>query len=188
MSQSFTVLRSATWSGAHGDHPIWRLQVPVATPRPDAYPAPYGPTGSYDGLVSYRADDLVKGWVQRSYLKRDGWWAQLVLDEFDFLRGLGFSLTGSDMAGVQFHQKGHFVCFQRSDRDVVVEYDPETDTIGAVVIEHGGPRFIPLDDLILLHIPGAQRLPARSPLDRATIEENVRWWAAGLQQVASDVL
>jgi hypothetical protein len=137
--------------------------------------------------MSNRVDDLVKGWVQRSCLKRDGWWAQLVLDEFDFLRGLGFSLTGSEMAGVQFHQKGHFVGFRRSDRDVVIEYDPETDTIGADVIEHRENKFVPLDDLILLHVPDAQP-PARSPLDRTTIEENVRWWAAGLRQIASDVL
>jgi hypothetical protein len=140
-----------------------------------------------DPVVGYRVDDLVKGWVQRSYLKRDGWWAQLVLDEFDFLRGLGFSLSGSEMAGVQFHQKGHFVDFHRSDRDVVIEYDPETDTIGAVVIDHSPHRWIPLDDLILRHVPGAQP-PTRAPLVRAMVEANVRWWAAGLRHVASEVL
>lgn len=132
-------------------------------------------------------DHLVKGWIQRSYLKRDGWWAQLVLDEFDFLRGLGFSLTGSEMSGVHFHQKGHYVCFRRADRDVVIEYDPETETIGAVVIEHRGPRFIPLDDLIRSRILAAH-VPPRSPVNRATIEDTVRWWAAGLRQIAAEVL
>ena len=29
-----------------------------------------------------RVEDLVGDWVQRSYLKGDGWWAQLVLDKF----------------------------------------------------------------------------------------------------------
>jgi hypothetical protein len=47
--------------------------------------------------------------------------------------------------------------------------------------------FIPLDDLIVRLVPGAQ-IPVRSPLDRSTIEENVRWWATGLRRIAAEVL
>jgi hypothetical protein len=131
--------------------------------------------------------ELVRGWIQQSYVRHDGWWAQLVLDEFGFLLDRGFSLTSSEMAGVHFHQKGHYVWFDGPTRDVAVDYDPETNTIGADVVEHDGPRFIPLDGLIARFVPDA-RVPSRSPLDRSAIEENVRWWAAGLKEIASEVL
>lgn len=39
-------------------------------------------------MTGDRVEDHVRGWVQWSYLKHDGWWAQLVLDEFSFLRTL----------------------------------------------------------------------------------------------------
>jgi hypothetical protein len=141
-------------------------------------------------MPSRRVEDYVKDWVSRTYLKSDGWWAQLVLDEFAFLDELGFTLTGSEWAGIHFHQKGHYVAFDGLRRDVVVEYDsddPKMVTIGAVVVEHEPQRFIPLDGLIAQHIPGAHP-PSRTPLVRASIEANVRWWADGLRQIASEVL
>lgn len=141
-------------------------------------------------MAGLRVEDHVKGWVQRSYLKRDGWWAQLVLDEFAFLDDLGFSMSGSDWAGIHFHQKGHYVAFVGPRRDVAVEYDPDDPkrvTIGADVVEHDPPRFMPLDGLISQHIAGEQS-PSRTPLDRAAIEANVRWWANGLRRIASEVL
>jgi hypothetical protein len=132
-------------------------------------------------------EDLVQGWVQRTYLKADGWWAQLVLDEFSFLDDLGFSLTDAEWAGIHFHQKGHYVAFTGPRRDVVIEYDPETKTIGAEIVEHDPSRFISLDGLISDHIPD-EKPPPRSPLDRVAVEANVRWWAAGLRRIARDVL
>jgi len=140
--------------------------------------------------MARRVEDHVKGWVQRSYLKRDGWWAQLVLDEFAFLDDLGFSLSANDFAGIHFHQKGHYVAFVGPHRDVVVDYDPDDPkrvTIGADVVEHDPHRFIPLDSLLAQHDPGAQP-PSRTPLDRASIEANVRWWADGLRRIAPEVL
>jgi hypothetical protein len=113
-------------------------------------------TATMTAMPSRRVDDLVKGWVGRSYIKRDGWWAQLVLDEFSFLDDLGFSLTRSESAGIHFHQKGHYIAFAGPQRDVVIDYDPETKTMGASVLEHDPPRFIPLDDLIVARQPGAQ--------------------------------
>jgi hypothetical protein len=91
------------------------------------------------------------------------------------------------MAGIHFHQQGHFIGFQRSDRDVVIEYDPKTHTIGAGVIRRDEPHWSRLDDLILSRRRDA-RFPTRTPLDRSSVEATVRWWAAGLRDIASDVL
>jgi hypothetical protein len=133
-------------------------------------------------------EDQVKGWVQRSYLKRDGWWAQLVLDEFSFLRDLGFTLTGSDWAGVHFHQRGHYVGYTGPRRDLAIGYDPEdTKTIDAHVVEYHPSRFIALDGLIAERLPEAHP-PRRQPLDREAVEANVRWWADCLRRIAADVL
>ena len=134
-----------------------------------------------------RLEDHVKGWVQRTYLKRDGWWAQLVLDEFSFLDDLGFTLTGSEWAGIHFHQKGHYIAFTGPRRDVAIGYDPEAKTIDADLVEHDPQRWIPLDGLILQHMPDGQS-PPREPLDRQAVEANVRWWAAGLRRLAPEVL
>jgi hypothetical protein len=142
---------------------------------------------SADEPERYRVEDLALGWTNRSYIKRYGWWAQLVLDEFDFLRDPGFSMTGSAMAGVHFHQEGSYVAFGRPDRDVVIEYDPETQTIGAGILQRDEPRSLPLDDVILERNPEA-RLATRSPVNRTNVEANVRWWAGGLRAVAKDVL
>jgi hypothetical protein len=101
-----------------------------------------------------------QGWVQRSYLKRDGWRAQLVM------------------------------AFVGPRRDVAVAYDPDDPkrvTMGADVVEHDPVKFIPLDALIAQHIAGAHP-PSSSPLDRAAIEANVRWWADGPRRIASEVL
>src|SRR4029077_5063590 len=57
-------------------------------------------SGASRSIAATRVEDHVTGWVQLSYLKRDGWWVQLVLDEFSFLDDLGFSLTGSEWAGI----------------------------------------------------------------------------------------
>src|SRR3954469_2283083 len=140
--------------------------------------------------MAARVEDHIKGWVQRSYLKRDGWWAQLVLDEFAFLDDLGFSFSANDWAGIHFHQNGHYVAFVGPRHDVVVEYDPDDPkrvTIGADVVEHDPPRFVPLDALIVKYIPEA-RPPARQPLDRAAVAANVQWWADALRRIASEVL
>ena len=137
--------------------------------------------------MSEELPELVKGWIQRSYLKSCGWWAALVLDEFTFLKDLGYTLTGEPTAGVHFHQKGHYVSYHGVRHDVTIEYDPESEVLQAWVVDVAIPLMTPLDDLILGHDPEV-RVPRRTPLDRAAIEENVRWWAAGLREIASDVL
>lgn len=142
---------------------------------------------SPEEVERYRVEDLALGWVNSGYIKRDGWWAQLVLDEFAFLRDMGFSITGSAMAGVHFHQEGSYIAFGRPDRDVIIEYDPETDTIGAGIVQRDESSALRLDDVILERNPNAL-LPTRSPLDRANVEANVRWWADGLRAYAKDVL
>ena len=138
-------------------------------------------------MTGRRVEDHVKGWVQRSYLKADGWWAQLVLDEFSFLDDFGFSLTGSEFSGIHFHQKGHYVAFTGPRCDVSIGYDPESNIIEAYVVKPDPVLFTPLDGLIVDRVPGAEP-PRRGQLDRAAVEENVRWWAAGLRQIATEVL
>lgn len=135
-------------------------------------------------------DELVIGWVQRSYLKEYRWWLQLITDEFAFLAPLGYSLPRSDVAGVKFHQKGNYVWFHGPGRDVVIEYDPESSFLDAVLWEEDGSdagRFIPLD-AVLLAVPPAVQPPSRVPLDRPAIEANVRWWANGLRAAAQSLL
>jgi hypothetical protein len=145
----------------------------------------------YDQPMGFgRVDDHVKGWVQRSYLEQDGWWAQLVLDEFAFLDDLGFSLTEEEWVGVHFHQKGHYVCFAGPRGEVVIAFDPDDPrwwAIGADVVTRNPPRRESLDHLISRYLPEA-RPPAILPLDRPAVEANVRWWADGLRRIASDVL
>jgi hypothetical protein len=144
---------------------------------------------SQNGCVAskHRVEDYVKRRVDRSYLESNGWWAQLVLDEFSFLDDLGFSLTGSPLAGVHFHQKGHYIRFTGPRRDVTVDYDPESKWIGADIVESYPTMYIPLDGLIAQYLPNAEP-PPRRPFDREMVGANVRWWAAGLRQIASNVL
>lgn len=115
------------------------------------------------------------------------WWADLVLAEFAFLAEYGCTLTGSPTAGVYFHFRGNWIAYHCPRRDVSIEYDPESGLIDARVVDLEVPLFMPLDDLIRERHPGAQP-PRRVPLDRAAIEENVRWWAAELRSIAPDVL
>ncbi len=130
-------------------------------------------------------DELVAGWVHRSYLKRDGWWAEHVLEAFAFLQPLGYSLTGSELAGVHFHQKGHYIWFHGPGRDVTLEYDPETRVIGAAL--WGDNTYEPLDRGLLELEPGAV-IPSRVPLSRDAIDANIAWWAEGLQRQAESLL
>ena len=123
-------------------------------------------------------------------MRRDDWWAALVLAEFSFLDDLGYMSTGSEWAGVHFHHNGHYVAFVGRRRDVVIEYDPDDParvTIGARVLDHHPPKAISLDVLIAQHLPGEQP-PSRVPLDRGAIEANVRWWAKCLGRIAPEIL
>lgn len=72
--------------------------------------------------------------------------------------------------------------------DVTIGYDPDDmKTIHAHVVEHDPPKFIPLDGLITERLADTHP-PRRQPLDREAVEANIRWWADGLRQIASDVL
>jgi hypothetical protein len=137
-----------------------------------------------------RLEDYIRGWVQRTYVKQDGWWAQLVLDEFAFLADLGFSLAGEAWVGIHFHQRGHYIRFSGQRRDVILEFDPDDPdrwTIGAEVFDHQANAYVTLDELIFRQLPQA-RMPVRRPVKREVVEANVRWWAEGLRQIASEVL
>lgn len=126
-----------------------------------------------------RVEKLVKGRTQRSYLKRDGWWAQLILDQFEFLRDLGYDFSGP-MGGVQFHQNGNYVWYQGpNSRYVVFEYDPEADgSVSAMVGTPGGPRSL---DVLLDLVP-------RIATDRPSIQRRVRAWSEGLKRLAPELL
>jgi hypothetical protein len=135
-------------------------------------------------------DDLVRGSGQRSYLKEYRSWLQVVLDEFAFLEAFGYSLPRDELKGVHFHFRGNYVWFQGPSRDVVIEYDPESEFIMANLWEDEAStagRFTSLDQA-LLATGSAGEPPGRSPLDRAAIEETIRWWANGLRANATDLL
>ena len=135
-------------------------------------------------------DELVRGWIQRSYLEEYRWWLELVLDEFAFLEARGYTLPMDDLKGVKFHQKGNYVWFTGPGRDVVIEYDPESSFITADLWEHqvsAAGRFTSLDEA-LLATGSAGTPPPRSPLDRTAIEATIRWWANGLRANAAELL
>jgi hypothetical protein len=169
----------------------WSGQLPFGTPGTAARARCERRSLTIFRVGMGRAEDHVKGWVQRTYLKRDGWWAQLVLDEFGFLADHGYSLHGGELVGIHFHQRGHYIWFVGPRRDVVVDYDPDDPgrvTIGAQLIEHDDPPTVTtLDAVLSHHLPGALP-PPRALLDRESVETNVRWWAAALRRVASEVL
>ena len=130
-------------------------------------------------------DELVTGRIERSYLRRDGWWAELVLDTFAFLEPLGYSLTGSDMAGIHFHQKGNYIWFHGPGRDLAVEYDPESRLIDAALWD--GAAQTALDQAILSLEPNAD-VPMLKPLDQRAVQATVRWWAGHLERNADELL
>jgi hypothetical protein len=135
-------------------------------------------------------DELVRGSIQRSYLKRYRWWLELVLAEFSFLEPLGYSLPPGNAKGVKFHQKGNYVWFTGPGRDVVIEYDPESSHMSANLWQDDPSpegRFLSLDAaLIAAGATGAP--PSRSPLDQAAVAATVAWWATGLRASAGALL
>ena len=137
-------------------------------------------------------DELVTGWVERSYLKKYGWWLNSVLDQFAFLEPLGYSLPSGADNGVAFHQKGNNVWFRGPGRDVVINYDPESRPpfIWAELVDGdlaAGGRLISLDTL--LAASGiAESPPSRSPLDRNAIEATIGWWAKGIHGDPAELL
>jgi hypothetical protein len=135
-------------------------------------------------------DELVGGRVQRSYLNDCRWWLDLVLNEFAFLEPLGYSLPQHETKGVHFHQKGNYVWFEGPRRDVVIEYDPESSFIRADLWESDAStpgQFMSLDEAVVA-TGSAGMWPARSPLDRPTVEATIRWWAKGLRANAANLL
>jgi hypothetical protein len=125
------------------------------------------------------------------------------LDQFDFLLDLGFSLTSSELAGIHFHQKGHYVSYERSGprrETITLSYDPESGGwIDATIESANG--YEQLDDFLRRLDPAAtppkrmirpprdasamswQELVAEpEPItDRPHIERKVKWWAKKLR-------
>ncbi|MDQ6795692.1 MAG: hypothetical protein M3067_12910 [Chloroflexota bacterium] len=135
--------------------------------------------------MSQRLRALVKDPVERIDIERDGWWADLVLDEFAFLKEHGYEL-----AQVRFHFRGNFVRFLGRKCEVVLTYAPEDGGYFDAELwfpppHH--PRVVPLDRLLVEHDPTLQ-LPPKTSFDSDTITAWVRMWAAGLRQFAPQVL
>jgi hypothetical protein len=84
---------------------------------------------------------LVTGRAARSYLPRDGWWAEHLLNSFDGISAYGFSL-----AEVQFHHDGHYVRYRAPNYDLYVSHEPGTSLTGGLR-RRGTSRYISIDEL-----------------------------------------
>ena len=130
-------------------------------------------------MVSARLDDLVRGRIERSYLKGiAGFWADEVLREFSFLEERGFGVEE-----IFFHQNGNAITYRRDGVQVILSDEPEYEPpgIGAGIRFHGSEDrgFTPVDRLILDIDPHA-RLPERAPADWDAVSAYIRFWAAGI--------
>jgi hypothetical protein len=135
-----------------------------------------------------RLPELVKKWYLQSYSKDDVWWAELALNEFAYLEALDYRRTGSPLGGVDIELNVHTIGYVGPKAMVLIFYDPEGPSIGADLYDYAQEGLRTLDELIVERYPD-EPMPARpTPLDRAAIEDNVRWWAAGLRSIAPDVL
>ena len=127
--------------------------------------------------VSPRLDALVHGWVQRSYLKTDGWWADLLLERFDFLRDYGFEVDQ-----VVFRIQEHTLGFE-SDRYRVNFLYSRDGECGNLIIPADGGRPFGIGEVIEQQLPELPR-PPLEPFGRATVTARIDYWATGLRQLA----
>jgi hypothetical protein len=126
--------------------------------------------------VSPRLDALVQGWAQRSYLKTDGWWADLLLERFDFLRDFGFEVDR-----VNFRIQEHSLGF-KSDR-YAVDFLYSRDGLCTGLLIPAGSEASWIDDVLDRRLPGLPK-PALEPFGRATVTARIDYWATGLRQLA----
>ena len=138
-------------------------------------------------MVSDRLDALIRGRIERTYLQRnDGYWADLVLEEFAFLEERSGRLTE-----VTFHQKGDYVRYDGPWGVVILEFAPDNFPQGEWISGSAnlrGDRAAfrgQLDVLLRERQPGTPP-PSSATLDRPTIAASVRAWAECLRS-ASDL-
>jgi hypothetical protein len=131
---------------------------------------------------SDRLAALVSDPTQRSYLKRDGWWAELILDEFDFLEKYGF-----DLAEVNFHFRGNFIRFLAPHGELVFDYAAEDGGWFGAELRVGLPADEPgisLDEVLA----GRKSNSRRRSDDHAQVATIIRRWAAALRDRAPELL
>jgi hypothetical protein len=134
-------------------------------------------------MVSARLDGLINGAVRRTYLSSDdGFWADLVLEEFAFLEDRGYALSE-----ISFHQNGDFIEYRGPRGTIVLEFFPDGNDISAHV-SLGGGQVSFAGELDRLAREPDLPLPPKSPLNRATISLNVNFWAATLRTAADELL
>ena len=133
-------------------------------------------------VVSARLDALILGDVQRTYLGGiDGYWADLVLEEFAFLeQGDG------RLSAVAFHQKGDYVRYDGPWGAVVLELAPDNYPQGLwiwgeakVRTDHASFQG-DLDALVREQLRETP-LPSAATLDRETIATYLSLWAAAVR-------
>jgi len=131
-------------------------------------------------MTSEQLSRLVTNPAARTYLEPDGWWAELVLEDFAFLADFGYAV-----AEVHFHQAGHFIRYDGSKGHFYVSYEPGQG-IEADFYDPSVKRFVPLDLLLAQH--GVATEPIRHPTDREVVAATLLRWANGLKAIAPTVL
>jgi hypothetical protein len=107
----------------------------------------------------------------------DGFWADLVLTECQFLEERGYLA-----ARAFFHQNGDALSFDGPRGSIMFEFLPDGDYIGARASLSGGVLTFEgdLDMMARIQNPSVT-LPSKLPLDRSSIKRNVQFWAATLR-------
>jgi len=136
-------------------------------------------------VVSPHLDGLVRDPVQRTYLTTvDGFWADSVLDAFQFLENLGYRIEL-----VRFHQEGDLVLYRGPRGKIGFELFPAGQDINAEVSLDGGARsFVGELDGLARELDPMVEFPAKLPLAPETIAANVRFWANLLRSAAHEIL
>lgn len=129
--------------------------------------------------VSARLDALITNAVERSFLRVDGWWADLVLEQFGFLEDHGMTVR------VSFHFKEHTIQYLGAVHYVTFLYARGRlcrgwlDQLGT-----DAPRN--LDDIIT---EWTHRKPPTGRLkDRESITRRIEYWASGFREFAPSML
>jgi hypothetical protein len=129
-------------------------------------------------VPSHRLEALAPSTAALGYLEAvDGFWADLVLAECEFLETRGYPAEWAF-----FHQNGDSFSFGGRHGSIVFHFFPDGNHIGAEARLSGGLLSFDgeLDSLARLQEPRVV-LPTKLPLDRETIERNVRFWAGVLR-------
>jgi hypothetical protein len=107
----------------------------------------------------------------------DGFWADFVLAERAFLEERGYPAEW-----VTFHQQGDSLSFGGPRGSIVFEFFPDADYISARARLSGGVLTFEGDLDVLARIQNPHVvLPPKLPLDRASIERMVAFWATTLR-------